>query len=155
MPQHVIKVPLVHSPSLQRQEVSRSFDINPFSYALNTSRALDPNEFIDVTMLRLNIKHDDNNYINSEVKDVKFQMELKWRPFTGMTVSALGAYKETYTDTENIVTEYLTCAQAYRAMQDTIIRNKCSSGRTKTKPNTLPRTVLPVGVLQHEPAQDV
>lgn len=138
---------LTQSSSAATGEVSRSFDINPFSYALNTSRALDPNEFYRRDYAPFNIKHElDNNYIDLEVKDVKFQMELKWRPFTGMTVSALGAYKETYTDTENIVTEYSNRAQAYRAMGDaTIIRNNKFLWKDQDKPNTLPRTVLPVG----------
>lgn len=128
-------------------EVSRGFDINPFSYALNTSRVLDPNEFYVRDYAPFNIKHElDNNYIDLQVKDVKMQLELKWRPIKGLTVAVLGAYKDTYTDTESIVTEYSNRTQAYRAMGDaTIINNNKYLWKDQDKPNTLPTTVLPVG----------
>ena len=67
-------------------EVSRGFDINPFSYALNTSRTLDPNEFYTRDYAPFNIKHElDNNYIDLGVKDIKLQLELKWKPIKGLT----------------------------------------------------------------------
>ena len=127
--------------------VSRSFDINPYSYALNTSRTLDPNEYYMREYAPFNIKHElDNNYIDLEVKDVKLQLELKWKPIKGLTLALLGAYKDTYTDTESIVTEYSNRPQAYRAMQDaTVINNNKYLWRDQDKPNTLPQTILPVG----------
>ena len=76
-------------------EVSRGFDINPFSYALNTSRTLDPNEFYTRDYAPFNIKHElDNNYIDLGVKDIKLQLELKWKPIKGLTLALLGAYKD-------------------------------------------------------------
>ena len=43
-------------------EVSREFDINPYSYSLNTSRVLDPNEFYTRNYNPFNIFHElDNN----------------------------------------------------------------------------------------------
>ena len=42
--------------------VNRSFDINPYSYALNTSRALDLNTFYTRNYAPFNILHElDNN----------------------------------------------------------------------------------------------
>ena len=100
-------------------EVSRGFDINPFSYALNTSRTLDPNEFYTRDYAPFNIKHElDNNYIDLGVKDIKLQLELKWKPIKGLTLALLGAYKDSGTTMESIVTEYANRALAFRAMQD-------------------------------------
>ena len=39
-------------------EVKRDFDINPYSYALNTSRTLDPNEYYTRNYAPFNIKHE-------------------------------------------------------------------------------------------------
>lgn len=45
-------------------EVSREFDINPYSYAINTSRAMDPDVFYTSNYAPFNILHElENNYI--------------------------------------------------------------------------------------------
>lgn len=49
-------------------ELKREFDINPYSYALNTSRTLDPDEFYTRNYASFNILHElDNNYIDLSV----------------------------------------------------------------------------------------
>ena len=61
-------------------EVTRQFDINPYSYALNTSRALDPAVNYTANYAPFNILHElDNNYMDLNVVDVKFQGEVKWK----------------------------------------------------------------------------
>ena len=45
-------------------EVKRDFDINPYSYALNTSRALDPNEYYVRNYAPFNILHELDSGIN-------------------------------------------------------------------------------------------
>ena len=58
-------------------EVTRDFDINPYSYALNTSRVLDPDEFYTRNYSPFNILHElDNNYMEFDVVDLKFQGEF-------------------------------------------------------------------------------
>lgn len=53
-------------------EVKRDFDINPYSYALNTSRALDANEYYTRNYAPFNIMHElDNNYIDLGVTDIR------------------------------------------------------------------------------------
>ena len=75
-------------------EVKRGFDINPYSYAINTSRTLDPDEYYTRNWSSFNIFHElDNNYIDIGVTDLKFQAELNWRPFEGLELNALGAYR--------------------------------------------------------------
>lgn len=55
-------------------EVKRDFDINPYSYALNTSRALDSKTMYTRNYADFNILHElDNNYMNLDVADLKFQ----------------------------------------------------------------------------------
>lgn len=54
-------------------EVRRDFDINPYSYALNTSRTLDPNEYYVRNYAPFNILHElENNYMDLNVIDMKF-----------------------------------------------------------------------------------
>ena len=55
-------------------QVTRDFDINPYSYALNTSRTLDPNTDYVANYAPFNILRElDNNFIELNVVDVKFQ----------------------------------------------------------------------------------
>ena len=59
-------------------EVKRGLRYNPYSYALNTSRALDPNEYYVRNYAPFNILHElDNNYMDLDVVDMKFQGEFK------------------------------------------------------------------------------
>lgn len=88
-------------------EVRRDFDINPYSYALNTSRALDPNEYYVRNYAPFNILHElDNNNMDLNVVDLKFQGELKWKPFKKVELSALGAYKHSSTTQSHSITDY-------------------------------------------------
>ncbi|MDR2622707.1 MAG: carboxypeptidase-like regulatory domain-containing protein, partial [Dysgonamonadaceae bacterium] len=60
-------------------EVKRSFDINPYSYAMNTSRTLEPNAFYTRNYSPFNILHElDNNNIELNISDLKFQGQLDW-----------------------------------------------------------------------------
>ena len=100
-------------------EVRRDFDINPYSYALNTSRTLSPDEFYTRNYSPFNIMYElDNNYMNLHVVDMKFQSELKWKPIQGLELSALGAVKYQTTSQEHFITDNSNQAQAYRAMGD-------------------------------------
>ncbi|EJX03192.1 TonB-dependent receptor plug, partial [gut metagenome] len=128
-------------------EVKRDFDINPYSYALNTSRALDANEFYVRNYAPFNILHElDNNYMNLDVVDLKFQGELKWKPLSKLELSALGAYKYSTTNQEHKITDFSNQAWAYRAMDDATMRDANPWLYTDPDiPNALPQSVLPVG----------
>ena len=104
--------------------VKRDFDINPYSYALNTSRVLDPKEYYVRNYADFNILHElANNYIDLNVADVKFQGELKWKAFKGFEASALASVRYTGTSQEHNVREASNQANAYRAMGTTTIRD--------------------------------
>lgn len=130
--------------------VRRSFDINPFSYALNTSRTLDANESYTRNYSAFNIKDElENNYIELGVIDLKFQGELEWRPVTGLKLLALGSYRYQKSTNEHFVKDNSNQAKAYRAgidPEDATIR--ASNPYLYTDPedeNALPQTVLPKG----------
>lgn len=127
--------------------VSRDFDINPYSYALNTSRTLDPNETYTRNYSPFNIKHElDNNYLDLDILDLKAQAELKYKPFRGMTLAVLGAVKYSSSNQEHKITERSNQAIAYRAMQDgETIRRNSFLYKDPDKPNTEPNTILPEG----------
>ena len=105
-------------------EVKLDIDINPYSYALNTSRVLDPKEYYVRNYADFNILHElANNYIDLNVADVKFQGELKWKAFKGFEASALASVRYTGTSQEHNVREASNQANAYRAMGTTTIRD--------------------------------
>ena len=85
-------------------DVSRDFDINPYSYALNSSRTLDPNAYYTRNYAPFNILNElDNNNMQFDVVDLKFQAELKYKPVRTVELSVLGAYKfSTTTQVHNI-----------------------------------------------------
>ncbi len=133
-------------------ETSRDFDINPYSYALNTSRALDPKESYTRNYADFNIHNElDNNFIDFDVVDLKFQGELKYKPTPQVTLSALGAYKYSTTTQANQIREKSNMAMSFRAMGDATIRD--NNPWLYTDPdqiNSLPFSVLPNGGFYRE-----
>lgn len=127
--------------------ISRDFDINPYSYSLNTSRTLDANEFYTRSYAPFNIFHElDNNYIDIHVADVKFQAELKIKPIKQLELSALGAVKYSTSSQEHHVKDNSNQALSYRAMQTSTIRNSNLNLYVDEEDiYALPKTVLPTG----------
>lgn len=96
-------------------EVKRDFDINPYSYALNTSRALDADATYTRDYAPFNILHElENNYMDINMSNLKFQGELTWDIEKGLTASFLGAVNYTGAKREHHVTEFSNQAMAYR-----------------------------------------
>ena len=105
-------------------EVKRDFDINPYSYALNTSRALDPDEYYTRNYSPFNIKHElENNYLDLGVNDIRVQGELKFKPFESLEISGIAAYKHAGTTQEHYVLDYANQALAYREASTPAIRD--------------------------------
>ena len=62
--------------------MKRDFDINPYSFALNTSRTLDPDEYYVRNYAPFNIFHElENNYMDLNVVDMRFQGEARGKLF--------------------------------------------------------------------------
>ena len=133
-------------------EVRRDFDINPYSYALNTSRTLDPNASYQRNYAPFNIFDElENNYMDLHVVDTKFQAELKYKPITKVELSAIAAYKFSTTTQMHEIHDQSNQAQAYREMGDATIRD--NNPYLYTDPdnaNSLPVCVLPYGGFYRE-----
>ena len=141
-------------------EVKRSFDINPYSYAINTSRTLDPNVFYTRNYSPFNIHHElENNYIDIAVTDLKFQGELNWKPIEGLELNALGAYRYQSSVQEHYVKDSSNQALAYRAgidPEDATIRDANSYLYTDPDdPKALPETILPKGGIYYNDTYSV
>lgn len=128
-------------------QVSRSFDINPYSYSLNTSRTLDSKTYYKRNYAPFNIFNElDNNTLSLDIVDLKFQGELKWKHQSGLQLSMLGALKYSSVSQAHKIRDLSNQALAYRAMDDaTIIQSNDWLYKDPDQPNTLPNTILPVG----------
>lgn len=127
--------------------VSRSFDINPYSYALNSSRALDPDAYYTRNYAPFNIFNElDNNYMNLGVTDFRLQGKLTYKPIKKVELTALGAVKYSATTQEHNILDNSNQAMAYRAMDTSTIRE--NNRYLYTDPDNiyaLPVSILPVG----------
>lgn len=127
--------------------VGRDFDINPFSYSLNSSRTLDPKETYVRNYAPFNILHEmENNYMDVNVADVKFQGELKWKAFKQLEFGFLASTRYQQTSQQHYIKDDSNQAMAYRAMGTTIIRD--ANPYLYTDPSILyavPVSILPAG----------
>ncbi|MCZ4245221.1 SusC/RagA family TonB-linked outer membrane protein [Pedobacter punctiformis] len=134
----------------------RDFDINPFSYALNTSRTLtayDANgnrEFFTQNYAPFNILNElENNTLELSLIDFKVQGGVKYKITKDLKYSFDGAYRYAKTSQEHKITEHSNMAQAYRAgisPNDATIRNNNKFLYSNPDdPNALPVSVLPYG----------
>ncbi|PRD49193.1 SusC/RagA family TonB-linked outer membrane protein [Sphingobacterium haloxyli] len=128
-------------------EVRRDFDINPYSYAMNTSRTLDANTFYRRNYAPFNILHElENNYMDNTVSDIRFQGELTYRPIKVLEFKALGSVRFQSTAQNHHIKDRSNQATAMRWMPTTAIRD--ANPFLYTDPNdpyAIPVTVLPEG----------
>ena len=130
--------------------VSREFDINPFSYAMNTSRAMDPAETYRRNYCDFNIFDElANNYIDVKVTDLKFQGDINWKPVRGLEIAALAAIRHQSSSQEHNIKDESNQARAYRAGIDpensTIRDANPYLYSDPDNPLALPETVMPKG----------
>ncbi len=128
--------------------VNRSFDINPFSYAMNTSRTLDPNDTYTRNYAPFNIFNElDNNYINIQTMDLKFQGEVSYKPILGLEINLLGSYRTYKALRDTYVLNNSNRANAYRAGVDNpnIRDNNIYLYNDPDVPNSLPVSVMEQG----------
>ena len=99
-----------------------------------------------------NIFHElNNNHIDLDVVDAKFQLELKYKPIKGLELSALGAFKYMASTQVHNVEDNSNQAMAYRSMSNGIIREANKYLYTDpSAPYKLPFSVLPYGGLYHK-----
>ncbi len=128
-------------------EVKRDFDINPYSYSMNTSRTLDANTFYTRNYAPFNILHElNNNYMKLGVNDFRLTGVLTYKPIRKVELSLLGGVQNTSTSQEHFILDDSNQAMAYRAMPTSAIRDK--NPFLYTDPDdmfALPVSILPNG----------
>ena len=132
---------------------NRDFDINPYSYALNSSRlitAYEDNgelEYFRRNYAPFNILNElENNYIKLKQADFKVQGTLSYKIFSDFKYTVSGAYRYVKTDRQHYIKDNSNMAMAYRAMPDANAVNNNKFLYTNPDDLTkLPTTVLPEG----------
>lgn len=110
-------------------EFNRDFDINPFSYALNSSRTLRPYddhgnyEYYKMNYADFNILNEaDKNKMDIDMLDTKFQVELSVKPIKGLELRGIGSLRYVKSTNEHKIYEGSNLAEAYRAADNSTIR---------------------------------
>lgn len=100
----------------------RDFDINPFAYALGTSRTLRPfdaqgrREFYRNNWAPFNILNEyENNYMKTDVIDFKVQGDVSYWPSKELEIKGMLAIRQAFTSTHHAVHEGSNLIQAFRA----------------------------------------
>jgi TonB-linked SusC/RagA family outer membrane protein len=131
----------------------RDFDINPFSYALNTSRTITPfdekgnREYFKRNFAPFNIISElENNYLDLNLIDLRLQGDVSYRICKDLKYEFVGAFRYVKSSREHIITEHANMAEAYRAAgTSTIRRNNKFLYRDPDDPEAQPVVVLPYG----------
>jgi TonB-linked SusC/RagA family outer membrane protein len=131
----------------------RDFDINPFSYALNSSRTLTAfdergsREFFRRNFAPFNILTElENNYIDVKVIDLRLQGSLNYKITPDIRYEFVGALRYVKSSREHQITESSNMANAYRAAGSTTIKqNNRFLYRDPDNPDAEPVVVLPYG----------
>ncbi len=128
-------------------EVKRDFDINPYSYSMNTSRTLSATEFYTRSYAPFNILHElGSNYMRLGVNDFRLTGILTYKPIRKLEFQLLGGVQNTSTSQEHHILDDSNQAEAYRAMPTSAIRDK-NNLLYKDPDNVyaLPISILPNG----------
>ncbi len=131
----------------------RDFDINPFSYALNSSRALTAYdqdgelEYFTRNYAPFNIINEiNNNSIKLNVADIKAQLEAGWQITKDFRWDFTGAMRYVKSDREHEIQENSNMAMAYRAAGNSTVRSRNRFLYSDPEnPNAEPVVVLPYG----------
>ncbi len=132
---------------------SRGFDINPLSFALNTSRSIRPfdengdREYFRRNFAPFNILDElDYNFIDIEVVDASTQMDFDYRPIKDLSLKGVLQYRYASTTRDHTVHEKSNQAEAYRADDTQFIQDANNLlFNDPENPGLNPVVVLPQG----------
>ncbi|RKE04326.1 SusC/RagA family TonB-linked outer membrane protein [Marinifilum flexuosum] len=133
---------------------SREFDINPFSYALNTTRTITPYdengnlEYVRMNYAPFNILEEyKNNYINLDVLDLSIQADLGYKFNKHLEYKFTGSMRYVKSSNEHIIKEGSNVVSAYNAGIDDPVISDANKylWRDITYPNSRKISVLPNG----------
>ncbi|WP_126973268.1 SusC/RagA family TonB-linked outer membrane protein [Gynurincola endophyticus] len=109
--------------------VTRDYDINPFTYARTTSRAMRPYddagnyEYYQMNFAPFNILHElQNNFIDIKLREIKFQLDANWKILNNLTYNSIVSGRLSSANSDHITTERSNVANSYRAMQNNAVR---------------------------------
>jgi TonB-linked SusC/RagA family outer membrane protein len=133
--------------------VSRNFDINPFSYALNTARSIRPyDENGDLEYFRRNyapfniLEELSLNYMDIRVADVSAQTDFEVTPTKSLKINGVFQMRYASTQQDHTVHENTNQAEAYRANSTQFIQDANNLlYRDPDNPGLNPVVVLPQG----------
>lgn len=136
----------------------RDFDINPFSYALGTSRTLSPYNpdgtlsFYRNNWAPFNILHEyANNKMDIDVVDFKLQAESDYKLREDLSVKALVSARQAHTSTSHRVDAQSNLMAAMRANETPeVARENIYLVRDKDHPELLPQVGVPQGGLLNQ-----
>jgi TonB-linked SusC/RagA family outer membrane protein len=131
----------------------RDFDINPLSYALNTSRAIRPYdsqgrlEYFRRNYAPFNILRElELNYINIDVGDISTQADVTYNILDNLSVRSTIQGRYATTKREHIIHERSNQAEAYRADDTQYIQDANTLlYKDPNDPTAPPKVVLPEG----------
>lgn len=131
---------------------SRSFDINPYSYSLNTSRLITPydqngnQEFFVMNWAPFNILNElQNNYLKLQMLDIKIQGGIKYKILPELQYSVDGAYRFAQTTRQHYIQTKSNMASAFRAYTNTGVIDDNTNLYNDPDNNDLPVIILPDG----------
>ena len=131
----------------------RDFDINPFSYALNTTRALRPYgddgkyEYYSYNYAPMNILNElANNYMDLNVLEYKIQGDIEVKLARGLKYNFLGSVRHVKSSNEHSMREDSNVVGAYRANRTTVIaKANPFLFKDPENPDMIPQVALPNG----------
>ena len=134
-------------------QYKRDFDINPFSYATNTSRSIRPyNEDGSLEFFRRNyapfniLEELQYNYINIRVADISAQTDLNLQLTDHLKFNSILQGRYASTNREHVIHERSNQAEAYRADGTQYIQESNTLlFNDPNDPGALPKVVLPEG----------
>ena len=132
---------------------TRDFDINPFSYALNTSRAIRPYdsngdlEYVRFNWAPFNIINElEKNTLKINVYDIRLQADLEYKLTDDLKYNFLGTVRYANSTRNHKVREGSNGAEAYRSAETSIVRNQnIFLYSDPSRPNEDPKVVMPYG----------
>lgn len=109
--------------------IRRDFDINPFSYALNTSRTITPHDkageldYFKLNHADFNILNElENNFIDIKLLDLNAQLNLKYKINSKLNYRFDGAMRYVHNENLHQIKENSNVSGAYRAADDATVR---------------------------------
>ncbi|WP_372640277.1 SusC/RagA family TonB-linked outer membrane protein [Ancylomarina sp.] len=133
---------------------SREFDINPFSYAMNTSRTIMPygengnSEYVRMNYAPFNILEEyNNNSINLDVLDLSIQGSADYKFNKYLNYNFTGSLRYVKSSNEHLIKEGSNVVAAYNAGVDdpVVAKDNKYLWTDISRPNSRPISVLPNG----------